>query len=474
MLLGLSAVLAFQRGGFQPDDQLRALAIAFATLGVLALAAPWPLIRGRAALVACAALIGLAVWTRLSVGWASIEINADNDAWRVALYAVFFAAALIVMRSPIVRRSTPWVLLGSIFVASAYGLGTRLLPDIFEAEVFGNAGARLSHPITYWNGLGILTGAGLLLGIALAAERSPATWMRGPRAAACALAVPCGFACYLTLSRGAFVATFAGLVVLLVMRPRLGTVVTAACALVPVGALVLVLQGLDEVRAVPDLNPVQGTQGELMAALVALAALAAGLAFVLLVRRIDAARAAWRPPFRTAAAVGVASVAVILVATLAISYASEQSEELSTSTSRVTEAKTFRGPYWDVALESFADHPLAGIGSGSFRVEWRRQNVVPRGAFDAHSLYFETLGELGLVGGLLLGVFVGAIGVGLVRRAGSDPRDPVLPAAAAVLAAFAVHLGVDWDWEMPALILPALLLAAAALVRPESHLDWRA
>jgi hypothetical protein len=70
-------------------------------------------------------------------------------------------------------------------------------------------------------------------------------------------------------------------------------------------------------------------------------------------------------------------------------------------------------------------------------------------------------------------VLLGAVGAGLVRRAREAPRDPVLPAAAAVLGAYAVHLGVDWDWELPALILPVLLLAAAALVRPEPGLDWR-
>jgi O-antigen ligase len=112
------------------------------------------------------------------------------------------------------------------------------------------------------------------------------------------------------------------------------------------------------------------------------------------------------------------------------------------------------------------------VGSGSFRVEWRRKNVVPRGAFDAHSLYFETLGELGIAGGLLLGVFLVSIAAGVVSRARAVPLDPVLPGAAAVLAAYAVHVGVDWDWELPALILPALLLAGAALVAPEPDLTW--
>ncbi len=32
--------------------------------------------------------------------------------------------------------------------------------------------------------------------------------------------------------------------------------------------------------------------------------------------------------------------------------------------------------------------------------------------------------------------------------------------AVAALAVFGVHAGLDWDWEMPALALTALLLAA--------------
>jgi O-antigen ligase len=84
---------------------------------------------------------------------------------------------------------------------------------------------------------------------------------------------------------------------------------------------------------------------------------------------------------------------------------------------------------------------------------------------DAHSLYFETLGELGLVGGLLLGLFIFAVAAGTVAAARARPDDLVLPAAAAAMAAFAVHAGVDWDWELPAVTLPALLLAAAAVTR---------
>jgi hypothetical protein len=461
-------VIAFQRGGSQPDDVLRADAILFVTLGVLALVAPWPLIRGRWALVAAASLAGLAVWTGVSIAWARIKIAAVDDTARLALYALAFAVALIAMRSPRVRRAAPWVLLGGIAAAAVYGLGTRLLPATFPAEIFGTAGARLTHPITYWNGLGLLTACGTLLGIANAAEPGAP---RALRALACTLAVPCGLACYLTLSRGAFVAAFAGFVVLLLARPRRGTLLAAAAVLVPVGALIVAMRGFHGVREAPIKGAAeQASQGKTFAAIVVAAAVVAGVAFALL-HRASLDRDESRVPVRRRTVLAVGIVAAILVGTVAISYASEQTEEIGTSAARLSQTKTFRGPYWDVALGAFADHPLTGVGSGSFRVEWRRHSRAPRGANDAHSLYFETLGELGIVGGLLLAAFVAALVAGIAAAARAAPRDPVLPAAAAVVAAFLVHAAVDWDWELPGVTLPALLLAAAALVRPDADID---
>ena len=80
---------------------------------------------------------------------------------------------------------------------------------------------------------------------------------------------------------------------------------------------------------------------------------------------------------------------------------------------------------------------------------------------EAHSLYLETLTELGLVGASLLAAFLATAVAGVVRLARRRPSDPLLPAATAVLVAFALHAGIDWDWEMPAVtVVPLLLLAA--------------
>ncbi len=464
MLLAGTAVLAFQRGGSQPDDIWRAAAVACAVLAGLALTAPWPIVRGRWPVAAVASLAGLAGWTALSINWARVQMSAADDSGRLLIYASAFAAAAIVMRSPGVRRVTPWALLAGITAASVYGLGTRLLPETFVAEIFTPAGARLSHPITYWNGMGFLAGAGLLLAVACAAQSG---MPRAARAAASAAGVLCGFACYLTLSRGAFASIMCGLVVLWLMRPRRSTGVAALCVLVPAGALAALTIAFTAVREAPHEGASdQISQGRVIAALVLVAAGLAAAAAALLVTRDPARDQRLLAPRRALRLAG-AVVCVSLVVVVGTSYLSEQTESLPTSTGRLGEAKTFRAPYWRVALGSFADHPAIGVGTGSFRVEWRREAKVARATFDAHSIYFETLCELGLVGGLLLAAFIGSLAMGTAAAVRAEPDDPVLAAAAAVMAAFAVHVGVDWDWELPAVSLPVLLLAAAAITRPE-------
>jgi O-antigen ligase len=117
-----------------------------------------------------------------------------------------------------------------------------------------------------------------------------------------------------------------------------------------------------------------------------------------------------------------------------------------------------------VALETFAEHPLAGIGSGSFRVAWLQKRSFAEPVRDAHSLELETAAELGLVGLAALAAFLAGLGAGAVaavRRAG-----PAAAGATAALAVWALHSAVDWDWEMPALSLVALVLGAWLLTVP--------
>jgi O-antigen ligase len=84
-------------------------------------------------------------------------------------------------------------------------------------------------------------------------------------------------------------------------------------------------------------------------------------------------------------------------------------------------------------------------------------------ARDAHSLYVETLAELGPVGLALL-LLALAVPLLALRSRG----DPLLAAAGAGYVAFLVHAGVDWDWEQPSVTLAGLACGACVLVRARS------
>ena len=107
----------------------------------------------------------------------------------------------------------------------------------------------------------------------------------------------------------------------------------------------------------------------------------------------------------------------------------------------------------------FTAHPLAGEGAGSWEAQWLLHEPYNDYNQRPHSLYVETLAELGLIGAVLLAF-------ALVPPLAAFARGRHHPAASATLAAFVVflvHAGVDWDWQLPAVTVAALLCAACLL-----------
>jgi O-antigen ligase len=98
-------------------------------------------------------------------------------------------------------------------------------------------------------------------------------------------------------------------------------------------------------------------------------------------------------------------------------------------------------------------------------VKWLKQRDRVDKSGDAHSLYLETLAELGVVGFLFLMAFLCGTAAAVLRLHRVAPGPAT--ALAGGLAVWAVHAGLDWDWEMPAVTLPALLLGAAAVAWSE-------
>jgi O-antigen ligase len=114
-----------------------------------------------------------------------------------------------------------------------------------------------------------------------------------------------------------------------------------------------------------------------------------------------------------------------------------------------------------VALTAFAAEPLRGVGAGGWTVYWLRHRTVNEGAQDAHSLPLQTMAELGVVGLALLLAFVGGVAAGS-RRAVRVARG-VAAGPAAALVVYVAHAPLDWDWQMPAVTLVAIVLAGMLL-----------
>jgi O-antigen ligase/polysaccharide polymerase Wzy-like membrane protein len=481
VLLG-PAALAFAKGGYFDVPRLVAGVIACAVVVVVAArdARPVP----RDALLAVGGLAALTAWTGASIAWAPIAGAASDDFQRLLLYLFAFVAALSVLRPPSVRRLVEPVLLAGIVAAAVYGLSERLLPGVFALQPLPSADDRLAWPLTYWNAMGALAGMGLVL----------AAWI--PSRIAAAVAPILGLACYLTFSRGALGATAAGLAVLVALAP---TAAQARRVAVVGGAAILAAAAT---IALPAVEAPGGSSAQGVAMLAILAALGAAAAWLAPARRerarAEAALGAASPvssalPDRAAPhsgatpadgaaptgagatservpALRAAALGALALAFVATAIAVTRVERTGAgpaqgaNPSRLVSAQSNRYEYWRVAVDEFAGAPLQGGGSGSFRTDWLRERPIAETVRDAHSLYFETAAELGLVGLAALILFIA--GVVVMAR-----RSPDAAGAIGALAVYAIHAGLDWDWELPALTLVALTLAArlaAADVPPDA------
>ena len=113
--------------------------------------------------------------------------------------------------------------------------------------------------------------------------------------------------------------------------------------------------------------------------------------------------------------------------------------------------------------------PSIGIGPGTFQYWWARDDVEIFGFVrDAHSLYLETFGELGVIGFVLIVSIVGGallVGLRRIRRRASDDDASLAAAATAAMLVFAAGAAIDWSWELT--VLPVIfLLLTAALIGP--------
>ena len=100
--------------------------------------------------------------------------------------------------------------------------------------------------------------------------------------------------------------------------------------------------------------------------------------------------------------------------------------------------------YIESAFAIWADHPVVGSGAGTYGdVHPKYQGRVVSASSNAHNYFVQTLSELGLIGGILLGLLLLAI-AGVVAR-GALQQDGNVPLILA-LGALLVHGGPDLQY----------------------------
>ncbi len=163
------------------------------------------------------------------------------------------------------------------------------------------------------------------------------------------------------------------------------------------------------------------------------------------------------------------AVALVLVASVAtVAYGGRVYRAFSTAGPTVkanqgerllSVSGSSRAEYWGVAWDDYRSNLWLGSGSGTFQRYWLAHRADPLPVRDAHTLELETLAELGPVGLVLLTALLAVpLGAGVLARG-----HPAAPAALGAYAVFLVHSAQDWDWELSAVTVAALVCAAALL-----------
>jgi O-antigen ligase/polysaccharide polymerase Wzy-like membrane protein len=428
------------------------------------------------AIVAGAALAGFAVLSLFSISWAEDAGRAYAEAIRAAGYAGLFVLVVLLARRGEAGSWLTGIAIGLAAVA-VLAIAGRTLPSLpgGDEQISTDipiAAGRLSWPIGYWNGLA----AAMAMGLVLFSWLGASARTREARALAIGAMPICALVIYLASSRGGAVAAAIGLAVLFALgRDRLQQLAGLAIAGVGAGLLILFASTRDEfVNGAPGAAAGQGHE-VLVAAVLLVAAVIAGRWLV------DAQIGEWTlSPDSTRVAL-IAGGVVLLIALIALNPPRRLDEfndppndtgpPSALSAHNTSSSGEGRYQFWTTALDAFDEQPTRGIGAGGYETYWNEHGSIPRSTRNPHSLVFQSMAELGLLGLTLIVLFFGAAAVGAYRRPPGDDLARQSAAAIAVVSAGAFSAAIDWIWQLPAVFGPVVI--AVALLASRSLQDDR-
>jgi len=423
-------------------------------------------------IVAIVALVGFAAWTLASLLWTPARDLALDYAQRDFAFAAAFGAGLtlaVALRRHVIFSVVPFLGAGAIVVV----VMLVKIKTAGDLQPLIDRSGTLEFPFGYRN-----ANAGFLAMVALGSI--PMIVRRGRPVVVPALlaflAATAGSLVVVSQSRGSVLGVAAGcLVLVLVSRRRIATVLTLIAVAAPI-ALFLpeLLDPYETARGADGLRELQqAVTWSIFAGLLA-AVLVAILSIV--VPRVPVRRIAQPSPAAATAAILATIAAGLLAFTVLVGNPLDSLEdginEISSGDREYGDIEGSRFTYagglsrlnfWEVAIDPAEADPINGGGAGSFRSVYLVEGPGDFEPRNAHSLPLEVLGELGIVGLLLLLTGLGAAAVAAFRsrRHGQDPS-VVVATAFVVAAVMLAQAAVDWSWYFGAQAAPMLALLGSA------------
>jgi hypothetical protein len=460
---------ALAQGLFNPTGYAATSIIIWAAViaGLVSRALP----TGRVSRLSAAAglcIAASAVLAAISIGWASDQGRAFDEAVRASFYVGLFVLTVCTATR---RDRSEWLsgLTIGLGLVATIALFSYLQPGVLDSgdSEIPNAVGRLSYPIGYWNGAGALLAVTAVL-LSYAGIRGPTRPLRSAAVAVFPVAV---LGLWLTSSRGAGIALAIGLCILIAASPdRPRQLVALIVGALGAAALIVVAKQLGDLTSGGG-DPAMRADGDLMSAVAVPVAAATGA----LAWWSDGRRPRLHVSRRLAVILGSVVLAGLVAGVVAADPGKRLNEFEKPPTARAGVAfnagelsSNGRWQFWGEAIDAFESNPFGGVGAGGFEDWWAGHTTVAIFARNPHSLPLQQASELGVPGLLLFCGFLAALAIAAVRRLRAGLTGDV-GLLLAVVVTGAVGAAVDWTWEIPAVFGPVVVCAALLLASARSR-----
>ncbi|HEU0023838.1 MAG TPA: O-antigen ligase family protein [Thermoleophilaceae bacterium] len=467
-------------GGYFARSWYPGALAALALLVALVVARRRVLPASRPVALALGLFMGLVAWSYLSLLWSDTPgdgLTASNK------FLLYLLSAWILALLPWTPRAAA-VMLGA-WVAGVTAVCSISLLDAHGTNDIGRffIEGRYLDPIGYANGVSALPAMALFPAFVLAYRRETPALLRPLALAASVVLLEFSL---LPQSRGALIGLILTIpLFVLLASDRLRLVLPG---LVLIGATALAVGPIYEVYDVatvatqgtpnpPAVGPVLDSAANAVL-LTSLLALALGVVLTLLDRAVRPGPIAVARARRgVGVALGLVALTAVVVALVNSGAIADKADESWTTfkSGKDTPAQAGarlttvyadqRYDYFRVAYEAFEEKPVAGIGFGGYERRYTEERAFEKPSRYAHNIWLRVMGELGLVGLLLLAGFVvaGAGRAAWIRRRLGGPTAALVASMVCASIYFFVHASFDWLEEFPALASPAFALPLVAL-----------